>query len=407
MFEYFKITALNKADFEQLVWLFTSKKFFPESSSNPALPRFPNGTFDYRELLIMDQIDNNARSIDVRTRQPYSLIQFGTNVIPTAEWVSRYKLSGTPVINGITIIANRNANFRALSPQGGRREFLVYEYPADSEFYRVSPNLQSWYDALTVKPGFTLLKSLNTLIDGLVEDGDIPNMDLLAITGGMETDEQRFLPFKTTSGNNLLPITAPYPVPGNLITNGLGVSSDGSSCLSLRWNPALHGVNYKQNDALFGAYITLQGGGNSSIIGGEFTPDQIAYNAMTMYTTGSTVRGYLNSEGPTNLGSSSPVFQKRLKCLFRNNAATINVFNVNRITQSTNISTVSQAPANIELYSLDSHYIDLTVPSDGPSQSTYNGFIGAFLIGNSSINLPRFQARLDQFFTERGMSVMS
>ncbi len=103
MYEYFKITAANKDDYDQLLWLFRNKRFFPEFSSTPALPPEPSGTFDYRELVRMVANNFNDLSVNVRTRKRYSLVEFGVNVIPTAEWTGRYKLASTPNIAALNM----------------------------------------------------------------------------------------------------------------------------------------------------------------------------------------------------------------------------------------------------------------------------------------------------------------
>lgn len=114
MFEYFRITSLNTNDFDQLLWLFRNKRFFPEPSSTPSLPPEPNSSFDYRELVKLVSIDFNSRSIFVRTRQRYTLNNFSVNVIPTTDWTARYKMSGAPTIAAVNIDYDPNIKKTAI-----------------------------------------------------------------------------------------------------------------------------------------------------------------------------------------------------------------------------------------------------------------------------------------------------
>lgn len=417
MFEYFKITALNKADFAQLVWLVGSKKFFPEFSSTPPLPRQPSGSFDYREFFIVDAVDDRERTVTVRTRQKYSVIEFGVNVVPTAEWVSRYGLSGAPNISGISIVANRNSNFRALQSNGGKREFQVYEYPV-GDYYTIHQALQSWYDALTVKPGFVLLEALNTLVGGLVDDGNWDLLDLLSLTGGMDTDEQRKRPIKTTSGNVLTtvlydPDNFPNASP---IYNGLGVRSDGNSCIDLGWSPRLHGVNYTLLNAMHGVYITQKMAQSSRyLMGSEYDTDNFNTYSVSVISSGSStndsIRGDINGTSASGiLRNAIPPSFKRLKAIVREGVGgvTRTTFNVNA---TTSVTSFQSTPATVmpkgTFYGLDTHYVGESVgfENDIPSQSGVTngtGYIGAFIAGSASVDLLKLQARLDQFFLDTG-----
>jgi len=122
MFEYFKISVITVADYDQLIWLFQNKRFYPESVSVPPLPVSPNSSFDYREFLILWGLDSDGMPI-VRTRERISLATFNTNYVPTLDWTDRYRLSVAPTITGIA---------RDLDPANRRTTkatFLTYNYP--------------------------------------------------------------------------------------------------------------------------------------------------------------------------------------------------------------------------------------------------------------------------------------
>lgn len=99
MAKYFKLEAANSQDLEQIMWLLKNKTFFPESTSTPALPGSYDIAFDYRQLFKFISLHNGYPV--VKTREDISTVQFGTKMVPTAEWTSRYQLSAAPTITAM------------------------------------------------------------------------------------------------------------------------------------------------------------------------------------------------------------------------------------------------------------------------------------------------------------------
>jgi hypothetical protein len=95
--KYFKIVPANSADAAQLYWLLKNKTFYPESTSVPALPVAYNALFDYRQFFIVIGFTKEGHAV-VYTRSEYTTGEFGTNVIPTADWTARYNMSLAPTI---------------------------------------------------------------------------------------------------------------------------------------------------------------------------------------------------------------------------------------------------------------------------------------------------------------------
>jgi hypothetical protein len=124
--KYFKIVPANSADAAILYALLTSKTFYPEATSVPPLPPLPvNPAFDYRQFFVVVGFTKEGDAI-VYTRAEYTVGEFGTNVIPTAEWTARYKLSIAPTIVALPTFSNTaldghnfNTNLNA---------FLSYDY---------------------------------------------------------------------------------------------------------------------------------------------------------------------------------------------------------------------------------------------------------------------------------------
>jgi len=96
--KYFRIVPANSDDAARLFTLLENKTFYPEPTSTPALPAVFDYYFDYRQFFIVKSNNEKDGSIIIKTRSEYTVGQFGTDVIPTAEWTSRYKLSVAPTI---------------------------------------------------------------------------------------------------------------------------------------------------------------------------------------------------------------------------------------------------------------------------------------------------------------------
>ncbi len=123
--KYFKIVPANSADAAILYAILTNKTFYPEATSIPALPGVATPGFDYRQFFVVVGFTKEGDAI-VFTRSEYTVGQFGTNVIPTAEWTARYKLSIAPTIVALPTFSNTaldghnfNTNLNA---------FLSYDY---------------------------------------------------------------------------------------------------------------------------------------------------------------------------------------------------------------------------------------------------------------------------------------
>lgn len=125
----------------------------------------------------------------------------------------------------------------------------------------ISPYILPWYNALSVKPSGGLLKDLNTLYDGMHSDGDLSEIDLIHPIAGLETDEQRLKPIKSTSGLDFTNVNAASLAVG-------GVTGDGAtSYLNLNWIPATHGVKYTQNSAFYALYSRTNSAATSNDMG--------------------------------------------------------------------------------------------------------------------------------------------
>ena len=121
---YFKILPANKVDGALLVKLLHNKTFYPEATSLPALPGVYSDLFDYRQFFIVLGVDNDGGMI-VYTRSEYTDVEFGVNVIPTADWTTRYRLSIAPTI---VALPEYSEIVNGVKRTHDIRAFLSYDY---------------------------------------------------------------------------------------------------------------------------------------------------------------------------------------------------------------------------------------------------------------------------------------
>lgn len=107
--KYFSIVPANAEDAARLYTLLSTKKFFPDASTDPALPVAYDPTFDYRQLLVPITINPDGSAI-VCTRQEYTLANFKLHVITTAEWTARYNFSIAPTVSALPNYSDILAN---------------------------------------------------------------------------------------------------------------------------------------------------------------------------------------------------------------------------------------------------------------------------------------------------------
>jgi hypothetical protein len=147
----------------------------------------------------------------------------------------------------------------------------------------ISPLLQTWYNSLIVKTSPALTTKLSVFMDGLDSDGVLADSYLIAPVGfGLETDEQRLRPLKTTSGDDLVAVNSPT------ITS-TGITGDGSnSYIDLKWNPTIDAVA-TQNDLSIAIWVEddiaenkveigVFGGTNQSFLSRKFADNNVYFS---------------------------------------------------------------------------------------------------------------------------------
>lgn len=129
MSRYFKLIPVNESDRVICEALLKSKTFYPESSSTPALPASPDPSFDYRQFFRYIGIDPISGYFVVRTREDIDEAGFGTDMVPTADWTTRYNMSSDPDVvayDEYPDVVNVHKTRTDIDA------FFVYSYPNDN-----------------------------------------------------------------------------------------------------------------------------------------------------------------------------------------------------------------------------------------------------------------------------------
>lgn len=128
MARYFKILGLTAADKTALQQLLSTKTFYPEPTSATPLPAVGDAdpvTFDYRQFFRFIGVEDEGGVI-VKTRAEYVVGDFDAVMVPTLEWVNRYRLSGHPTIT-VATYTGYDSNGRKMDTS--LDVFKMYNYP--------------------------------------------------------------------------------------------------------------------------------------------------------------------------------------------------------------------------------------------------------------------------------------
>lgn len=259
--------------------------------------------------------------------------------------------------------------------------------------------LQPWYDSLIVKPSEGLWTDLKIMADGMAEDGDWAEMDLISVNAAMETDEQRLRPFKTTSGNDFTKVGAPTlnfegfqnPSPGN------------SNYLWMNFVPSINGVKFTQNNA----YIAIYGetnGDSDPVMGAYSTTTSAVLMTIDSSNISTRVNNAMSAINDDSLGgyeASKTGLAVSVKRFYSS---------VIRLSSTTVRSYMSGTYSNITSYSsngvVDNNLALLGVHFGGDFIAGSTACkIRTCVIGSSSIDSDRVAARLNTFFAARGLSI--
>lgn len=239
----------------------------------------------------------------------------------------------------------------------------------------VSPLLQTWYNALSVKPSDELTTKLSVLMDGLDSDGVLDNTYLLAPVGfGLETDEQRLKPLVTTSGDDIVAVNSPTIASTGITGNG------STSYVNLKWNPAVD-ASSAQNDLSIATWVeddiaenSVEMGGGNSGVNQNFTSRK--FSDFKVYFSLND-----NSNGFHSFDDTEPYYLQSVNRIAGNLRQSLNGYIV------VEASSTSVAPANLDFFGC-------AYNADGTPALFSIKEQRLFFIGNGSVRMWQLRQRL-------------
>jgi len=293
-----------------------------------------------------------------------------------------------PIPSGWSTTTDLSSDGIHLSIQGADKVYqnaLIY-IPSPNAGYNppLQSNLQTWYNTLSVKPSQSVLNDLNDLFQGVENDTDLVEIDFLHPVGGLETDEQRLAPIKTSGTTPMVAVNSP-----TLDVNG--VTGNGTtSYLNTKWNPSTNGVKFTQNSGSMFNYNRTNRIQNGTVImgcyGGGVFLRMCPFNTTLML-------GTINAVGDsTSTTSASQGF------LFAQRTTSILTTLYRNTTTLGTDSDVSGSPNNLEVYVCGAN-------SSGSlaNQTTDNTALIGF--GSGIVSESRLEYRVRKYMTARGINV--
>lgn len=101
-------------------------------------------------------------------------------------------------------------------------------------------NLQAWYDSKTPQPSTSLITDLQAFYQGLEDDGVLAKADFAHVTCGLESDEQRLTPVKTTGDSPMEEVESPTLDVEGITGNGTDAG------INTKWNASADAVSFSQ-----------------------------------------------------------------------------------------------------------------------------------------------------------------
>lgn len=293
-----------------------------------------------------------------------------------------------PVPQGWNTSTDVNADGIHLSIQGNDKVYqnILNYIPTYIASYipPLQSNLQNWYLNLITKPSQSVLNDLNDLFQGIENDGDLTEIDFLHPFGGLETDEQRLTPIKTTGVSPMVAVNSP-----TLNINGF-TGNGTTSYVNSKWNATNHASKYAQNSSCIGVYNRTNRTQNTSIIMGCYS----AGNYTRIYPFNTTLMiGTTNSVADsTATTTSSHGF------LFAQRTASNSTTLYRNTTTLGSDSDLSVAFSNLEIFICGAN-------SSGSFANGTTDNSALMVLGSSLVSQSRLEYRVRKYMTARGLNV--
>ncbi len=251
----------------------------------------------------------------------------------------------------------------------------------------ISPFLQTWYKSLTIKPSNSLLNSLNILYDGMNNDGDLQEIDLIHPIAGLETTEQRLKPIKSTSGLDFTNVNSATLDTGGVTGNGT------TSYLNLNWTPSTHGVKYTLDSACMGCYSRTSSTSANNDMGSVNIGTAFFLQIYSKFTDN---KFYYRINNGVDLPGQTVTDSLALHAIARNDSATVESWY-----RGTSLGTEAVASTGLPTVSayLCGSNVDGAFTQPSVRQLSFPFF------GSKLVNQMRMYTRVQAFMTAREASV--
>jgi len=246
--------------------------------------------------------------------------------------------------------------------------------------------LQSWYDSLSVKPSSSLMIALNGLMQGIENDGDLAEIDFIHPIGGLETDEQRLAPIKTTGTTPMTAVNSP-----TLSSNGV-VGNGTTSYINTNWNPVSNAVKYLQNTSSLGVYNRTTRAADTTAICGAYTLAPNKLSRIYPRYTGNLAIFSLNSSAESTFSNSVTkgfISSKRT-------ASNLTTLYIDGVSIGTDSDVSAVAP--------NASFFICGISNSGVLADATTDNVALLVVGGN-INHTRLYNRIQTYMTARGINV--
>jgi hypothetical protein len=253
----------------------------------------------------------------------------------------------------------------------------------------------SWQSSLVgAKPSGILIYNLDNMIAGITTDGDMAEHDYFHMVRGMETDEQRLKPIKSTAGVDA-DLIGSGAAPNVFDRTGIKLTASTQKSMRLKWKPISNGVKCVQNNNCM--YVTFDGsttaaGFYAGIRGAGSVDFSLGKNAgSTMTNTRSWTSGF--STGGAH--AANAFFG------VRRTSSTAQESFINGVTLAGSAAT---SAAVSDLYPRMPGLANNSDVGDALLPKITGAKLHCIGIGSNSVSFTRVRARLNTYYAALGMS---
>lgn len=253
---------------------------------------------------------------------------------------------------------------------------------------QASSNVTAWQNSLAgLKPSGKLINALNGLMDGLISDNVLVEADFFMVCAGMETDEQRLLPLKTTGG-------ATASIAGTTALTGTtaGFAANGSGYIDLNWIPSTHSVKTTQDNMSIHAFSGSNTG--TRIFCGTENGSAVGRTRLGFITSTLTIAMNSTAVTSTTLSSATTLHVAGYR------TGSSSMYGYRNGTTGPNHSTASNGFSTVSMYGMAYNLNGTATLISANNTFTARGW----LFGSSSVNADQLRTRMNEYYTLVGLS---